>query len=636
MTPVRRTLILGFLAAIAAAASLSAQQPRPTFRTSVDVVRLDVTVLDKERRPIRDLKREDFTILVDGVEQPIVAFEPVVIPPINRALASWTREIEPDVRSNDVGEPRLFAIVMDDASAPFHDLWMGRTARDLARAIVDEMAPGDLAAVVYTFSGQKSQDFTSDRAKLLAAIDKFNSKDGPMSFGVARGTLKNLFGALRQRGVAGRAAVFWISTGALNLARFQLDRGFGNEREDPVGLITMVNELSTDARVSNLPVYGFSIAGLMAPAPDHTSAMFRSISPTFTYQQADRGLEAMQSIAERSGGRAIGRTNAPVRHVPSVMEELSAYYVVGYRATYPTDDRKNRRLRVRINRPDAYVFPDDRLLTPAPRLSPSRVAAMRAQPLNAAMSDILPQKDIPLKIAVAPFAMETKQKAGLTLTLGVRQPAPDEPQSEDVDVLTRVFTPDGRAVSRATQKATVKWARSGDAQYEMLSVLDLKPGRYLLRTSVHSPSRQKTASVYTDVTIPDFRKERLSLSGVVVSATPSPRAEPRDAVARVLPVVPTAERDFNSSQRVEAFVRVYVKKPAPVDVRATVTSETGAEVLSRHDTLTADRFGPQRATDYRLPLPLSTLAPGAYLLTLTATAGEKDVRRADVRFTVRR
>ena len=633
MTSVRRTFALGlFLAIAAAGGSPTAQQPRPTFRTSVDVVHLDVTVLDKDRRPIRDLKREDFTILVDGVEQPIVAFEPVVIPPLDRTRASWTREVESDVRTNDLGEPRLFAIVMDDASAPFHDLWMSRTARDLARAVVDDMAPGDLAAVVYTFSGQKSQDFTSDRAKLLAAIDKFNSKDGPMSFGVSRGTLKNLFGALRQRGVSGRAAVFWISTGALNLGRFQLDRGFGNELEDPVGLITTVSDLATDARISNLPVYGFSIAGLMAPAPPY-------LSQTFNYRDADRGLDAMRSIAQRSGGRAVGNTNAPVRHVRDVINELSAYYVVGYRATYPTSDGKGRRLRVKVNRPDAYVFPDDRLLSPFPRVSPSRVAAARAQPLLTAMSDIFPQKDIPLKIALAPVATPTKHRSGLAVTVGVRQPGPDEPQTEEVEALTRVFTPDGRSVTRATQKATVRWARAGEGQYEMLSVLDLKPGRYLVRTSIHSPSRKKAGSVYADVTIPDFRKQRLSLSGVMINATPAPRSGPENVLAGVLPVIPTAERAFDTSQRVEALMRVYQggKHPlAPVAVNAVITSESGDHVLDRRDSLAATSFGPQRAADYRLALPTATLPAGEYLLTITASADEQDVRRADVRFTVRR
>ena len=41
------------------------QQP-PVFRSRTDVVELDVSVLDKNRRPVRGLTRDDFAILEDG------------------------------------------------------------------------------------------------------------------------------------------------------------------------------------------------------------------------------------------------------------------------------------------------------------------------------------------------------------------------------------------------------------------------------------------------------------------------------------------------------------------------------------------------------------------------------------------
>jgi hypothetical protein len=44
----------------------SAQLPR--FRSGVDVVTLDITVLDRDRRPVRGL-RADFTVLDDGTPQ---------------------------------------------------------------------------------------------------------------------------------------------------------------------------------------------------------------------------------------------------------------------------------------------------------------------------------------------------------------------------------------------------------------------------------------------------------------------------------------------------------------------------------------------------------------------------------------
>ena len=44
------------------------------------MVRLDVSVLDKDRRPVRNLTAADFTVLEEGEPRPIVAFSAVDVP----------------------------------------------------------------------------------------------------------------------------------------------------------------------------------------------------------------------------------------------------------------------------------------------------------------------------------------------------------------------------------------------------------------------------------------------------------------------------------------------------------------------------------------------------------------------------
>jgi len=60
-------------------AKQTGQKP-PVFRSGIDLRQLDVTVLDKKRQPVRDLKHEDFTILEDGKPQKIEAFAFVDVP----------------------------------------------------------------------------------------------------------------------------------------------------------------------------------------------------------------------------------------------------------------------------------------------------------------------------------------------------------------------------------------------------------------------------------------------------------------------------------------------------------------------------------------------------------------------------
>ena len=47
------------------------------FRTGVDAVQLDVSVLDAERRPVRGLSAADFTVLEEDKPRRLVAFSAI-------------------------------------------------------------------------------------------------------------------------------------------------------------------------------------------------------------------------------------------------------------------------------------------------------------------------------------------------------------------------------------------------------------------------------------------------------------------------------------------------------------------------------------------------------------------------------
>jgi len=148
---------------------------QPTIRVGIDVVQVDVSVLDDQRHPVRGLTAADFTVLEDGKPRPVTVFNPIEIedhPPSVDGVASWVRDVPPDVTTNDVRpDGRLVVILFDWSVRPQDQL----LARKIATATVDELGPGDLAAVVFTstFSNAGTpQNFTSDRARLLAAINR--------------------------------------------------------------------------------------------------------------------------------------------------------------------------------------------------------------------------------------------------------------------------------------------------------------------------------------------------------------------------------------------------------------------------------------------------------------------------------
>jgi hypothetical protein len=124
----------------------------------------------------------------------------------------------------------------------------------------------------------------------------------------------------------------------------------------------------------------------------------------------------------------------------------------------------------------------------------------------------------------------------------------------------------------------------------------------------------------------------------VIRSAPSPRVAPTGALASLIPVVPTTERGFTASHEASVFVRVYQggKKPVrALAVEALLTNEGGEETTIRTDRLEAAEFGAQRAADYTVALPLERLAPGSYLLTVSADAGGAASARGHVRFSVR-
>src|SRR6187397_2139536 len=102
----RGSLLAAYVALVAVQLQALQSNQRPTFRTSVDLVRVDVSVLDDARRPVSGLTADDFTILVDGVEQPIVSFSPVTAPPAEPSGTPWGARVFSDVRTNGLRDPR--------------------------------------------------------------------------------------------------------------------------------------------------------------------------------------------------------------------------------------------------------------------------------------------------------------------------------------------------------------------------------------------------------------------------------------------------------------------------------------------------------------------------------------------------
>jgi hypothetical protein len=296
-------------------------------------------------------------------------------------------------------------------------------------------------------------------------------------------------------------------------------------------------------------------------------------------------------------------------------------------------------MQIGVKQPGAIVTPSTRLLrsvkTPA-------AGTPTPPPLLRAITDVVPRSDLRLAVAAAPFALIGPRYAGgpaaVLAALRVERPAPTERTTEQVEALAKVFTPEGKELLTLRQQASVTLRPSDrDAVFDILVPMNLKPGRYNIRYSARSASLDRTGSVYTDVIVPDFGKERLTASGVILTAEPMPIAAPPDAFAKVVPVVPTTRRDFERADRVRAFMRVYQRAARAETVRVTtrITDASDRVVLERSAALDEPKPAQYSAADFTFEVPIGSLASGHYLLTLEASLNPRIAVRRDVRFAIR-
>ena len=625
-------------------------QPQPTFRAAIDIIHLDVSVLDRNRRPVRGLAPADFTVLDNGVPQPISVFSAIDIPDAPPPSAAWMRDVAPDVGTNDVAQDRrLFLILIDDATIQ-EDLAAQRNVRSIATRVIDRLGPTDLAAVIFTRDNRNSQDFTADRARLLAATEKFSGGFRDMSdvggmddlfFMYSVNVVENaidVFSTLPDR----RKSIVYIGQGVPvnpELLAPQIPGLPGENAPPGVSALmsgSMMSRLTTQMRKAferagraNVSIYTVDACGLRTPK------LQRPPPPPTCIPGLE--VEYLQTLAENTGARAVINTNDFEPGVAAIFQENASYYLLGFQQPAGLKPGSLRRLEVRVNRPDVLVRTRNGYETAKPEVA----RRLAESPLGAALAGVLPKPDLPLRLAAVPVPLPDRRESAVAIAVGVRQPIREGGlrHVEKVDLQVRAFNVEGKAFGSKRFRAdvTLRAGATGLAEYEVLSRLDLKPGRYQLRIAANVGSLSTGGSLYYDVDVPDVSSAPVALSGLILSVEPGPIAAPPDAFKAVLPVRPSSQRTFATTDRVTVFSRVHQggKTPtAPMRLRLTVRNSSNVQVAERIEEIDAAQFNTARFADVVLDVPIARLLPGAYLLTVEGSAGTAVVRRQS-RFEIR-
>ena len=644
----RRALVLPLLA-LAVHVAIAQQKPAPTpeqqppvFRTKTEIIRIDVTVLGPDGRPLKGLTREDFLLLEDGEPQPILGFGEVSIPDAANA-PPWLRDSSPDVRTPLDG--RVFVFLIDDAQMAYglnNNLWRA-TVKRITDEIIERMGPRDAAAVLCTYSDKCDQDFTNDPVRLRSAIAAFGARGNPgeLQRTVSSGMAQSVTEYLREDTSRRRTLIFISPSLPTRPEQWPPHRW---------GALTQQNiRTFEEAARARVVVYGVNPAGLTrlagpaAEDPVKPASALDVVAPEAA-RPAPPGPKNYsapeRSLARETGGFIVSRPDQFEDGIDQIFRETGSYYLLGYEKPEKRDTGYNmlkgfREITVLVKREGATVkthrgYADFKPLKPPKKSVPETTVAL---------AGILPKTDLPLRMALSPFALPGKKEAVVAVAVGIRQPTPSARTVDRVRFQVRAFSQQGHQVAIQAYKldVPVPTSREPDVLVEVVGELRLRPGVYAIRAAASSERMGTAGAVYADVEVPDFTKAPFSVSGIVLTPTPRSAFAPTGSLNRLVPTVPTTLRSFGRTTIAEAILRVYqarMEAPQPVELTMRVLDETGTRVFEAIRTLSADQFTHTQSVDVNFPIVAMNFSPGMHLLRVEAMSGGATIRR-DVQFVVK-
>jgi len=638
-----------------------------TFHAKTELVLVNVTVRDRNGNLVRDLKREDFTILEDNKPQQVISFDlentdavlstAATEAPLLGKLQSQSKNAEPAqaTPARPLKDRRLIILFFDLSSMQPDEIDRATTA---AQNYVDkQMVAADLVSVVSLGSTLSvNQDFTSDRTLLKKALRDFNLGEGggfeEGSTGTTEGTAEtggsftvddteyNIFNTDRRlqalRSIADKLthieekkSLIYFSSG--------MDRtGIENQ--------SRLRSATNAAVKANMAIYTMDIRGLQAlvPGGEAQNASLRGTSPysgksaSSSFDSNASTQETLVTLAGDTGGKAFLDSNDFGRVFTGVQQDTSLYYLLGYHSSNAARDRRFRRITVRVNRPGVKI--DFRRGYYAPADFQHSTREDKERQLDEELASELPTTDLPVYLSAAYFRLsERKFYVPVSLIVPGSQIPFTHNNDQDratLDVLGIVTDPEKRPVGQI--RDTVKLALNANQLVQRKNVqynsgFVLPPGQYHLKFVVRENQSGRLGSFETDFTVPDLKTAPVKISSIVLSSQLQPNSKKKSENPLVRDgseVIPSVTHVFSAGQHLYFYYEVYDPTHAPANAAVQPNNASGQTIrlltnvaffrgktkayetpLVESEQLNApDR----KAAIFQLDVPLAQLKPGFY------------------------
>lgn len=503
----------------------------PVFRSRADLVSLDVRVVDNSGRSIVDLKPEEFRIVEGGRQQKIISAEVVHLSKgsePSRPKGQVSFEVLTNAPERDSG--RGFVVVIDDMHIIESELLH---VKRILQEFIAGLAPGDQAAIVFVGHSDLSQNFTSDRQRLLGVADRLRGAFGfgldalgqtansgltanpRYMFEMARrtdGVLENIAAALEGSQFS-RKAILLITAGSVLPTVPTLGSPYESDHQ--------FLKAALDAAVKvGAPVYAIDPRGLVQPADairggvgsignvgegaDQATRQRSRIVGNIKRQQVRLG-----EIASWTGGQAFTNQSDLSKAVAAFLADNNDYYVLRY---YPDSDAQGDRFRavkVETTRPGLTVRAPSGYSSPASSDDGTPVAQVRAA----------------IKAGVNSSGLSLVAEALTTTSIGktrrvsvhARVSYPDQQLAATTDELhwlLAAFDPEGKLVATAEHSSPTN---DKNGQLGVITdSIEIPNSKVILRLGVVSRSLRRAGSIQMDIDEASIDKNSVRLDAISI------------------------------------------------------------------------------------------------------------------------
>jgi VWFA-related protein len=313
--------------AIWAAASPAQQAPPPNRIT------LDVVVTPKSGAPVAGLQKQDFTVLDNGVAQPIATFTAVGVQPA----------------------PLEVVLLIDAVNTNFQNIaWERKQVDSFFRSDGGRLAHPTTLAIFTDTGTQMRQGFSTDGNELSAALDQQTiglRQIRPDSQWAAQERLQISLDALnklatKEAARPGRKVILWLSPGwpLLSGPMVELD---GKQMQQ---LYAQIAATSTLLRRGGITLYSIDSLGPGEDVErtDYYQNFLKAVTKPSQVQLGDLGL---QVLAVQSGGLALGPGNDIAGLLERCMADTTAYYELSFDAPPAEHRDEYHALQIKVAQP---------------------------------------------------------------------------------------------------------------------------------------------------------------------------------------------------------------------------------------------------------------------------------------------